>query len=267
MDARGSRAPRTDAPPLGQHFLPRPLAADLVERALIEGDELIVEVGAGRGALTAALAQRAREVIAIELDPRLTRGLRATFAGAPTVRIVEADARSWPLPREPFRAFGNVPFAITTDLLRHLLDDPFGALTRADLIVQREAARKRVVDPPRTVRTLGWAPWWTFSIERHLPARSFRPPPRVDGALLVIRRREPPSLPASEVLAYQRLIRVLYAKPNRPLVQSVKAMVGEPGGRLVSDIGISHRARAVDLRVADAVALFRRLRGYPSAMD
>jgi 23S rRNA (adenine-N6)-dimethyltransferase len=225
-----------------------------------------VEVGAGRGALTATLAGRARYVIAIEVDPRLARGLRSMFADDPTVRIVETDARSWPLPHEPFRAFGNVPFAITTDLFRHLLDDPNGALIRADLIVQWEAARKRVADPPRTVRSLGWGPWWTFSIERHLPARTFSPPPRVDAALLVIRRREPPLLPAAEVLAYRRVVRALFVKPNRTVVQSVKTMVGEPARRLVSDVGVSHRARATDLRIADTAALFRRLRRHWSEM-
>jgi 23S rRNA (adenine-N6)-dimethyltransferase len=267
VDARGSRAPRTDALDLGQHLLPRPLAADLVEHALVDRDELIVEIGAGRGALTAALAERARAVIAIEVDPRFARGLRSMFAGDPVVRIVEGDARTWPLPREPFRAFGNVPFGITTDLFRHLLDDPVGAMVRADLIVQREVARKRVADPPRTVLSLGWGPWWTFVIERHLPARSFRPPPRVDAALLVIRRRERPLLTATEVQPYRRVVRELFVEPSRPVVQGVKAMVGESAGRLVSDVGVSHRARVVDLRIADAVALFRRMRAYWSEMD
>ncbi len=226
-----------------------------------------MEIGAGRGALTAALAERARVVIAIEVDPRFARGLRSMFAGDPVVRIVEGDARSWPLPREPFRAFGNVPFAITTDLLRRLLDDPVGAMTRADLIVQREAALKRVADPPRTVLSLRWGPWWTFAIERYLPARSFHPPPRVDAALLVIRRRERPLLPESEGAAYRRMVRELFVKPNRSVVQSVKAMVGEPAGRLVSDVGVSHRARSVDLRIADSVALFRRMLPFRSETD
>ena len=166
-----------------------------------------MEIGAGRGALTAALAERARAVIAIEVDPRFARDLRSMFAGDPAVRIVEGDARSWPLPREPFRAFGNVPFAITTDLLRRLLDDEACAMTRADLIVQRETARKRVADPPRTVLSLSWGPWWTFAIERYLPARSFRPPPRVDASLLVIRRRERPLLSQRERPVYRRMVR------------------------------------------------------------
>lgn len=259
MDARGSRAPRSGALALGQHFLPRRLAAELVRRALIERDDLVVEIGAGRGALTMALAARARAVVAIELDPRLARALRSSFASASIVRIVEGDARTWPLPREPFRAFGNVPFAITTDLFCHLLDDPLGAMVRADLIVQWEAARKRTVDPPRNLRSLGWGPWWMFTIERRLPASSFRPPPRVDAALLTIRRREPALLPAADVAAYRRLLRELFRTPDRPVVQTLRHMLKEQAGRLVSDVGVSHRARATDLRIEDAAALFRRI--------
>jgi len=267
VDARRSRAPRSDAPARGQHFLPRPLAADLVRHACVDVDELVVEIGAGRGALTAALAAQARAVVAIELDPRLARALRSAFVSHPHVRIVEGDARSWRLPQEPFRALGNVPFAITNALLRHLLDDPIGTMTRADLIVQRGAAQKRVADPPRSMRSLAWGPWWTFSMERHLPARCFRPPPRVDAALLVIRRREPPLLPAIDVSAYRRVVRDCFMRPDLPLARGLKAIVGAEAGRLVSDVGLSHRARAVDLRVVDAVALFRRIDAHWSAMD
>lgn len=197
-------------------------------------------------------------VIAIELDPRLARGLRSSFALDPAVRVVEGDACSRSLPREPFRVFGNVPFAITTDLLRHLLDDPLGAMVRADLIVQWEAARKRIADPPRNLRSLGWGPWWTFAIERRLPSSSFRPPPRVDAALLTIRRRESPMLPETDVMAYRRLVRELFLRPNRPVVQTLRYTLGERAGRLVSDVGVSHGARPTDLRIVDAVALYRR---------
>jgi 23S rRNA (adenine-N6)-dimethyltransferase len=260
VDARGSRDPRPGAPALGQHFLPRRLAADLVRLAEVEPDELVVEIGSGTGALTGSLAARARAVVALELDPRLARGLRSAFADDPTVRIVEGDARSWPLPREPFRVFGNVPFAITTDLFRHLLEDPLGAMVRADLIVQWEVARKRVADPPRNARSLAWGPWWTFAIERRLPASSFRPPPRVDAALLTIRHRDPPLLPTTDNKVYTGVVRELFRRPNRPVVLTLRARVGALAGRVVSDVGVSHRARPTDLRIADAVALFLRIK-------
>ncbi len=63
------------------------------------------------------------------------------------------------------------------------------------------------------------------------------------------------------------MVRELFVKPNRSVVQSVKAMVGEPAGRLVSDVGVSHRARSVDLRIADSVALFRRMLPFRSETD
>lgn len=155
--------------------------------------------------------------------------------------------------------FGNVPFAITTDLFRHLLDDPLGAMVRADLVVQWEAARKRVADPPRNVRSLGWGPWWTFTIERRIPSSRFRPPPRVDAALLVIQRREPPLLPENEVTSYRRLVRELFLRPDRPVVHTLRHTLGETAKRLVSDVGVSHGARPTDLRIVDAVALYRRI--------
>jgi 23S rRNA (adenine-N6)-dimethyltransferase len=259
VDARGPRAARSGAPALGQHFLHRSLAAELVRHALVGRDDLVVEIGAGSGVLTTALARRARSVIAVELDPRLARGLRSTFADDPSVRVVEGDARAWSLPREPFRVFGNVPFAITTALLRHLLDDPRGAMERADLIVQSEVARKRTADPPRNAMSLGWGPWWTFAIERHIPSHNFRPPPRVDAALLSIRRRDPPLVPATELTAFRHLVRGLFRRPDRPVVQTLRSMVGSRAGRMTSDVGVSYRARPTDLRISDAVALFSRM--------
>jgi len=260
VDARGSRASRSGAPALGQHFLSRRLASELVRRARVEPDDLVVEIGAGTGVLTAALAARARAVIAVEVDARLARGLRSTFAGVPVVRVVEADVRSWGLPREPYRVLGNVPFAITTEVLRQLLDDPTSPMSRADLVVQLEVARKRTQDPPRSVRSLVWGPWWTFSVGRRIPARSFRPPPAVDAAMLTIRRRDPPLLPPGELEPFERLLRRLFLTSDRPVVRCLRSVVGSQAGRVASDVGLSHRARSTDLRVIDAVALFRRVR-------
>jgi 23S rRNA (adenine-N6)-dimethyltransferase len=260
VDARGSRASRSGSRALGQHFLPRRLAFELVRRAQVESDDLVVEIGAGTGAITAALAARARAVIAVEFDARLARGLRSTFTDVPVVRVVEADVRAWAFPREPYRVLGNVPFAITTDVLRHLLDDPTTPMSRADLLVQLEVARKRTQDPPRNVRSLVWGPWWTFSIGRRIPASSFRPPPAVDAAMLTIRRREPPFLPAGQSEPYERLLRQLFLSPDRPVVRSLRSVVGAHAGRVVSDVGLSHGARPTDLRVVDAAALFRRVR-------
>jgi 23S rRNA (adenine-N6)-dimethyltransferase len=201
--ARGERRRR-----LGQHFL-RPEVADrLVAEAGFRPGELVLEIGAGAGALTSALARRGVEVVAVEVDPLLAARLRERARReAPRVRVVEADFLSVPLPARPFRAIGSLPFARTTDVLRRLLDEPRVTLERADLIVQWEVALKRAAAPPTTLLSTAWAPWWEFRLGRRIAACEFHPAPRVDAGVLVVTRRERALLPPAAAGAYARFVR------------------------------------------------------------
>jgi 23S rRNA (adenine-N6)-dimethyltransferase len=213
---RGERRRR-----LGQNFLRPDLAERLIEEAGFAPGELVLEIGAGSGAFTSALARRGLEVVAVELDPIFAAKLRARFerprsatARAPTgesarerVRVVEADFLSLPLPTRPFRALGSLPFARTTSILRRLLDDPRVPLARADLLVQWEVARKRAAAPPVSLNSTAWAPWWEFRLGPRIPARAFRPVPRVDAGLLVVTRRDPPLLPTAMAESYAAFVR------------------------------------------------------------
>jgi 23S rRNA (adenine-N6)-dimethyltransferase len=100
-----------------------------------------------------------------------------------------------PLPRGAYRVVANPPFNLTTTLLGRLLDDPGRGPTRADLLLQREVARKHAAAPPATLRTAAWAPWWRFTLGEQVPREAFRPVPKVDAAWLTIERRDPPILP------------------------------------------------------------------------
>ncbi len=129
---------------LGQNFLRPDLATALVAEAAFEVGDLVVEIGAGRGACTFALARRGVEVIALERDPHWAEHLRREVRrrGMAHVRVVCCDALRYEMPRRPFRVMGSLPFGATTALLRHLLDDRSSGLRRADLIVQWEVARQ-----------------------------------------------------------------------------------------------------------------------------
>jgi 23S rRNA (adenine-N6)-dimethyltransferase len=212
---------------LGQHFVRSDgIAADLVRSVGIAPDDLVVEIGAGGGRLTHALSHRARRVIAIEIDDPLVRRLRRVFAGVENVEIVGADALSVPLPDEPFRVFGNVPFAITTAILRHLLDDPCTGLRRADLIVQEAVAVKRSRKHPSNARSVAWSPWWDVRLVDRLPRDTFQPPPAANAAMLSMTRRSAPWLPSEERAAFVALVEAAFAHGGRSLRRSLGPVVG-----------------------------------------
>ncbi len=194
---------------LGQNFLRPDLADTLVAQAAFDPGDLVVEIGAGRGACTFALARRGLRVVALEKDPHWAQRLRseASRRGAENVSVVCCDVLRYRLPRRPFSVFASLPFGATTAILRHLLDQPGGALQRADLVVQWEVACKRAASPPTTLLSTTWAPWWSFEIVRRLPATGFRPVPRVDAAVLRVTRRTPPVLPDHMAGAYAAFVR------------------------------------------------------------
>jgi 23S rRNA (adenine-N6)-dimethyltransferase len=191
---------------LGQNFLDPALAEQIVEEAKLVPGELVIEVGAGAGALTLALARRSVRLLAVEPDPVWAQRLRERLAGN-RVRVLARDFLAIDLPREAFRVIGSLPFGRTTDILRRLLDDPALPLVRADVIVQWEVAVKRAARPPTTLLSTAWAPWWDVRLVQRIPAARFRPVPRVDAGVLTIMRREPPLLPAAMALSYAAFLR------------------------------------------------------------
>jgi 23S rRNA (adenine-N6)-dimethyltransferase len=232
------------------------IAAEVVDQAGICAEDLVFEIGAGTGLLTEALGSRAGGVLAVELDPELAARLGRKFSGNPLISVVEADATAVPLPARPFRAFGNLPFGVTAQLLSRLLDDPASPLVRADVIVQYEVARKRTTPWPSTLRSLSWAPWWEFAIARRLASACFDPPPSVDAAVLSITRRAPPLLELGRRGELDDLIGRAFGRSPQPVRRSVPV---SPlwWKRFARERGIRRDATPRELTVFDWVALHR----------
>jgi 23S rRNA (adenine-N6)-dimethyltransferase len=136
----------------------------------------VLDIGAGEGALTAHLVRAGAHVVAVELNPRRASVLRERF---PDITVVQADVALLRLPGRPFRVVANPPYGISSGLLRMLLA-PDSRLVAADLVLQRAVVRKYAS---------GGARRFSLAPGLSLPRRAFLPPPRVDSAVLVIRRR------------------------------------------------------------------------------
>lgn len=166
---------------------------------------LLLEVGAGRGAVTDALAPLCRELHAYEIDPRLVPALRDRFSAAPHVRVRGADFLAARPPRTPFSVAGNVPFSRTAAVVDWCMRAP--RLTDATLLTQLEYARKRTGDYGSWTRltVLTW-PRYEWRLLARVGRRSFRPVPRVDAGVVRIERRRVPLLDAAAFDGWRSLV-------------------------------------------------------------
>lgn len=147
--------------------------------------DLVLDIGAGTGALTAPLVAAGARVVAVELHDERAAKLRHRFANDP-VRVVQVDLRRLRLPRQPFRVVGNPPFALTSELLRLLLASE--RLLSADLVMQRAAARRLSSSSLRGAH----ARLYELRSGMAVPRTAFSPPPHVDLVVLRVRRRGGP---------------------------------------------------------------------------
>ena len=170
----------------GWHELDRRWAARLVGDAGLRPGALVVDVGAGHGASTAALLDAGTRVIAVELHPERADALRRRFGDR--VTVVRADAADLRLPRRPFHVVANPPFATTSALLRRLLA-PGSRLTSARIVVQHHAALRW--SGPSAPASGRWARDFDVTAARRIPRTAFSPRPRVDTRVLRIDRRHP----------------------------------------------------------------------------
>lgn len=168
----------------GWHRLDSRWAERLIENAGITSGDLVLDIGAGTGALTRPLVNRGARVIAIELHPSRANDLRRDFA-KDEVTVVQVDAADVRLPRRPFRVVSNPPFGISVALLRRLTA-PGSRLIRADVIVPWHVAERWVYGTPQGANR--WREEFQCSLGRPIPRTAFSPPPPNGVSVLVIKR-------------------------------------------------------------------------------
>ena len=181
---------------LGQHFLKDPNTARIVASGVTK-DDVVLEVGPGRGFLTAFLAERARLVHAVELDPDVLPSLRVAVGDMDNVLIHEGDALRFDystLDPAPDKLVANLPYNIASPLVLRFLEE-VDSLTTLRFMVQLEVARRMAAERG----TKDYASYAVLAqllarvrISHKVPPTVFDPPPRVHSAVVEMERREPP---------------------------------------------------------------------------
>ncbi len=230
-----SLAPRRD---LGQNFVADPnTVRRIAALARVGAGDRVVEIGAGLGSLTLALADTGARIIAIEVDRGVVPILRDVVSDRDNVEVVEGDAMQldWSsvlagdspevAPDEPgWVLVANLPYNVATPLICDLLDD-VPAIERMIVMVQREAA-ERFAAAPRTSAygavSVKTAYWGTAKIVGHVPASVFVPRPNVESALVEITRHEPPATDPDALFA---LVRAGFGQRRKMLRRSLAGIV------------------------------------------
>jgi 23S rRNA (adenine-N6)-dimethyltransferase len=175
--------------------------------------------------LTAELSHRCREVLAVEVDPALCTALRRRFAREPQVSVICGDFLRFRLPtEEPYKVFGNIPFSLSSAIVRRLADARNGP-EDAHLVMQREAGLRFAGGPfgPETLVSLLLKPRWQVEIVRDLRRGDFDPPPRVRSVMVWLARRRRPLVEESELRAYQSFVTASFGRRGRTVGRCLRA--------------------------------------------
>jgi 16S rRNA (adenine1518-N6/adenine1519-N6)-dimethyltransferase len=252
---------------LGQHFLSdRRILTRIADALDPAPGDTVVEIGAGRGALTEILRPRCARLIAIEYDRALAARLRERYTDDVAVEIVEGDVLEIDLGEKaagPYLLIGNVPYYITTPILFHALQPP--RAERAVYLVQREVAARMSAaagDDDYGALTVNLNALASAQTVFRVPAGAFVPPPKVESAVVKVTPRPVPLVSANEEQPFREFVQGAFGfrrKQMRRVLRELQDMTAEQADALLSRAGVEPAVRPEVLSVQQFVVLFRLL--------
>ncbi len=253
----------------GQNFLTDDRVIDrIVTSAGITPDDVVVEIGAGLGALTGRLARTGAQVQAVERDPDLVPILTRELEPFPSVRIVAGDAMTFDLESaaraagRPLVVLGNLPYQITTPLLFRIVAAG-DAIARAVLMVQREVAERIVANPGGKIYgrlSVMVQAFAEVKIAFHVGAGSFLPQPNVTSSVFSLTPRAQPKVAAADRAMFAAVVRAAFAGRRKMLRRSLEAGFACPASEVLAAADIAGTRRAEELSVDEFAAIARAMR-------
>jgi 16S rRNA (adenine1518-N6/adenine1519-N6)-dimethyltransferase len=261
----------------GQNFLVDPNVRRRIVAAAGPGvDDVVVEIGAGLGAITAGLAEAAGRVIAIERDPDLVPLLEAELAARGNVTVSPTDALVFDFAAaarqagRPLVVVGNLPYQITSPLLFAILEAG-AAIARAVLMVQREVAERIVAAPgSKTYGRLSVMAQQQAAVEIlfHVGAGAFHPRPAVTSTVMRATPRPAPLAAVADSALFATVVRAAFSTRRKMLRRALAPTFGhEPARAALARAGIADTRRAEELSVAELARLASALAGATIQAD
>jgi 23S rRNA (adenine-N6)-dimethyltransferase len=240
-----------------QNFLrSKKLARKLISLSSISSQEIVYEIGPGEGILTSELAKTARSVIAIEIDTQLVNKLETTFKNNFKVRINQGNFLKYRLPESEFTIFANIPFNITSAIVRKLF---FGERppSKAFLVMQKEAANKFLGIPHETQFSVMMKPFWELEIIYQFRKGDFIPEPKVIPVFLKVVKRLNPLIEVRDIQIYRRFVTYGFGSWKKNLKLGFKQIFTyKQWKRLAKEYGFPIESSPTELTLEQWIGLF-----------
>jgi 16S rRNA (adenine1518-N6/adenine1519-N6)-dimethyltransferase len=236
----------------GQNFLTRPdIARRIVDAVPLTGDEVVLEIGPGAGALTGPLAQRARRVVAVEFDTGLVDLLREDLGEVARVEILQGDILDFDLDALCTRlgvakvtVVGNVPYSITTPILEWMIAAR-ARIESAQILVQQEyAARLAAAAGAEDYGSLTVFARYYMRLEPlfHVPPSAFWPRPLVDSTVVRIRFRSEPPVEVPDEERLFTIVRAAFGQRRKTLANAIMPLYDHDRDRVTRLLHAAHVA-------------------------
>jgi 16S rRNA (adenine1518-N6/adenine1519-N6)-dimethyltransferase len=257
---------------LGQHFLVDPnILNKVVRTAQVGKEDVVLEVGPGLGQMTLALADRAKKVIAVEIDERLVTILRQKVEEHPNIEVIKSDILKvdfkhlFKKETVPIKVVANLPYQISTPLLFRFVEskETFSAL---NLMLQKEVAERMVASPGRKE----YGPLSIFiqifadvSIQFIIKPSAFFPAPKVESALVHMVWKEKPMIETDDEEWFKRVVKACFGYRRKTLINALKhseLSLCESVESRIEEIGIDPRRRPETLTIQEFAKLAESLK-------
>jgi 16S rRNA (adenine1518-N6/adenine1519-N6)-dimethyltransferase len=251
---------------LGQNFLIDNAALHkIISAAQISGDEMVLEIGPGLGSLTRLLAVTAQEVIAVELDKNFITPLQEVIAPFDNVTVIQGDILAQDIKslvqnqgsagtKAQYAVIANIPYYITSALIRHLLEAPVKP-SRMVLTIQKEVATRICANPPKmSLLALSVQVYGQPQIAAKIPAGAFYPAPNIDSAVIRIDLFDTPVIPPPFTDIFFKLAKAGFSQKRKNLRNSLSAGLGQSKEMIVAllhSVGVDPKRRAETLNLAE----------------
>lgn len=231
------------------------LVAAIVRHADFSPQDTVYEIGPGQGIITLELAKIAKKVVAIEIDKELFLCLKQKFTNYPNIQLINTDFLTYLIPDDEFKVFSNIPFNLTTEIVRKLLANP--GLIEAFLIVQKEAGQKFAGTPKETQFSVLHKPWFEFQAIRQFNQSDFEPRPSVDTVLLKISRRPEALVVETAKGAFIKFVKLGFNRWRANLGKNFKEVFTyKQWRRLAHDLKFQLKAQPTDLTFNQWLGIF-----------